>query len=648
MLRTPASTEAPYENDVKRESLRWQHSGNNWVNEAQFAYQDTLSSTNSKAGTPQNDYTYFPDAMNSAGGVGLINVGGPGLYVGQVAAQKGWNFSDDVTFTQIKFWGDHTIKFGLGYSSTQLTSQNVSSNLGNAIYYYAITPNGVAPNPDEVQFPNLTAGFNSTSVTTTDKQYSLYAQDSWDVNEHLELNIGLRWDREEVPAYLNYMTPANVIAAMNGPFPAQPAGNPQPTPGETYAQGLALGTGPGNPPININDYISNGHNRSAPNNIAPRLGFSYDLDGDSRHVIYGGWGRSYNRNLYSTLALETTKIALNSNPQVYFPSYQTQDSFGQCFTNADINANNHCYQWNPSYLTPAGLATLTTSPTSHEVDMLNNNLRTPYSDQFSLGIRNKIGEWNTQATVSYILGYDGIIGHFGNRYANGAYFQNGSQWGAQGVPGVGTLILWDNAGKDEDLQLTLAAQKPYTKQSGWSATISYTFSDAKQNNVAGGSNPYQVANNQYLFDLPSPNDYQMLKSSAVPEHRLVATYTHDLPWDISVATKLNLSTPTSAFNIFCCSNPNQYGGAVGPIVSETPHATLGYKEIDLQATKNLKLWWGSSAYLRLDVLNVFNWRNYDPNAIAFPGGPSVAPTYNKNGPIIGTPLTLKLSLGAKF
>ena len=35
-----------------------------------------------------------------------------------------------------------------------------------------------------------------------------------------------------------------------------------------------------------------------------------------------------------------------------------------------------------------------------EVFMLDNNLKTPYSDQFSLGMRNQVGEWNTSVALS--------------------------------------------------------------------------------------------------------------------------------------------------------------------------------------------------------------------------------------------------------
>ena len=49
------------------------------------------------------------------------------------------------------------------------------------------------------------------------------------------------------------------------------------------------------------------------------FGFSYDINEDQQYVVFGGYARSYDRNLYSTLSLETTKIALNNNPQIYFP-----------------------------------------------------------------------------------------------------------------------------------------------------------------------------------------------------------------------------------------------------------------------------------------------------------------------------------------
>ena len=644
------STQQHYVNNDKRGDLRWMHNADHWTNEVKVDYQNTNSSTASTSASPQFDYVWFGGLPANNVNSSIINVGGPGSGNGQTSAQKGFTFQDNFTASNVHFAGDHTLKFGVSYGGIKLTSAQNSADLANATYYYAVTPAGVAATPYEVQFPNLTAGYNSATVTTTDKQYSAYAQDNWNVNSHLEVNLGVRWDHEVVPAYLNYITPANVLAGINGLFPGSTT--------QTYAQVLAQGA-PGTPGTNLSNYISTGNNRKAPNNFSPRIGFSYDIDGDSQHVIFGGYARAYNRNQFQSLALETTKIALNGNPQVYFPFAGSNDSFGACQTNANVNPTNHCYAWDASYLTPAGLAGLQTSPTSHEVDMMNNNIKTPHSDQFSIGMRNKIGDWNTEVTASYVESFDGIVGHFGNRYANGGYFNStGSQWGgSSGVPGVGTLILWDNGAKDRDFQLGVAAQKPYTKSSGWGMTVSYTFTAAAQNNLAGGSNPYQIGNNQYLFDLPSPSQYPMLRATAAPRSRIVATYSRDVFWGLSMAAKLTLATPqSSAATVGCPSICNAQGGTVA-FVSQPPSNLIGYKDLDMQISKNVDLPYGTSAWIRLDILNVFNWHNYDPGATQFivPASATTLaqvmntkPTYNLTGPTVGNPFTLKVSAGVKF
>ena len=639
-----ASTAAPYVNNDRRGDIRWQHSGDHYVNELLLSYQNTQSSTTTTSASPQFQYIYYPNAASPSNPVTLLITGGPGSGVGAISRQRGFTIKDDFTLPNVQLAGDHTFRAGFSFGSIKLTSQNASSDLANATYYYAVTSAGVSATPQQVQFPNLAAGFTSASVTTTDKQYSAYAQDDWNVSRHLTLNLGVRWDHEVVPAYLNYVTPANVVAGVASAFPGT---------NQSYASVLAQGNG-NTPGYNINDYLSTGKNRKAPNNFSPRLGFSYDVYGDNKHVFFGGYARSYNRNIFQTLALEQLKIALNGNPQVYFPSANTPDAFGPCATAADINADNHCYAYNPAYLTPAGLAGLQTNPSSHEVDLLHNNIKTPHADQFSLGMRNKIGDWNTQATLSYVASYDGIVGRLGNRYSNGAYFQNGIPWGASGVPGVGSLILFDNGQKDRLLQLGLAAQKPYTANSRWSATISYTLSFADQNNLAGGSNPYAVNSNQYLFDLPYASLYPFVRGTATPVNRVVATYSRDLFWGISAATKVELATPNYSATIFGCDTACNIYGGTAIFASRRPNGFLGYKDIDIQFTKDVKVYHSAGGYVRADILNIFNFHNYDPLSIAYPAGangqPNFAaiPVYNRQGPITGVPFTVKLSAGLKF
>lgn len=66
-----------------------------------------------------------------------------------------------------------------------------------------------------------------------------------------------------------------------------------------------------------------------------------------------------------------------------------------------------------------------------EIDLLNNDLKTPYSDQYSLGLRTRLGEWNTSATLSYIHSKDGLILTLGNRYPNGDFFRMAASHGTR-------------------------------------------------------------------------------------------------------------------------------------------------------------------------------------------------------------------------
>ena len=82
----------------------------------------------------------------------------------------------------------------------------------------------------------------------------------------------------------------------------------------------------------------------------------------------------------------------------------------------------NCVPFNQSYLTTAGLLAFANSTGGgREINLINNNLKVPYSDQLSVGIRNRIGTWNTEATVSYIESKDGFAFLLGNRLAGGAF-----------------------------------------------------------------------------------------------------------------------------------------------------------------------------------------------------------------------------------
>ena len=229
-------------------------------------------------------------------------------------------------------------------------------------------------------------------------------------------------------------------------------------------------------------------------------------------MIFGGAGRSYDRNTFSILMHETNKARCTRRRS---SSGTTPTPSGICQPTTLVSP--FCIPWDDAYLTPEGLQSIAPAPFG-EMHLINNDLDAPYSDQFSLGMRNRLGDWNTSVALAYITSYDGVIASSGSRFGDGTWYWYDTFWyandGAQREPGAGSsLLLFDNAKATRTTQLLLAVEKPYVSESGWSASFAYTYSDAKERLEFNGD--YQV---DYAFPYYSP----YVRSGEVPKHRLVA------------------------------------------------------------------------------------------------------------------------------
>jgi outer membrane receptor protein involved in Fe transport len=609
-----ASADITVKNNDTRYDLRWAHSADHWLNEFLVTFEDAFNQPS--ATNLGNGSQYIVVANNQQL---VLATGAADPRAAQDKGQRGPGIQDDFTFTDLQWLGDHTIKAGAKVKRIDLTAAD-AENI-NPQFFYNVSPAGTDALPYEALFTNPVPGLSPTA-TSRDYQYGLYLQDDWVQNEHLTWNLGVRWDYERNLGFLDYVTPAAVVAAYGAQDPNAPAG-------QTYAQTLAKGG------VNINDYISNGHNRKAyADEFQPRLGFSLDLNADQRHVIFGGYGRSYDRDLYDYLQVEVTKAALPEYT-VYFPNAAATAPNGCLGT--------PCIAWDPKYL--GGLANLQPLVASNaagaEIDAVNNNLKVPYSDQFSIGIRNKVGDWNTSAAVARILSKDGFVFTLGNRYPNGAFFMNGGQPWGNGVPGFGSLIIGNNGIETKTTQVLLSAEKPYTAESHWSATFAYTYTDSSAN---------RDITQHYAFDEETIRQYPFINSNAAARHRIVSTGSYGAPWGFVVGAKLTLATPIPVDDLACFGLTYATGSNCTPI-SATPKNFFGYRTLDLQVTKNFDIANYASVYLRFDGLNVFNFHNYadtlntwGTNGVANPN-PVV---YNYAGNINGVPRTLKLTVGAKF
>ncbi|QNH19028.1 membrane protein [Xanthomonas sp. SS] len=627
-LNTPEQATNKINKD-KRSTLRWQHSADSWYNELIVGTEDSENNPTAKTlgngilykylapragSTDVDEYTFL--ATGSAGGSTV-----------QRKSQKGWFLQNDLTFTSFEWHGEHTIKMGVNYKDVKLTSQDAAAV--NPQFSYAVDANGVAATPYRVDFvaPYTTAGQRAT-VESPSKQYGIYIQDDWAATDKLMINVGVRYDYEDTPAYTDFVTSQAFVDALYGDDPDNP--------GQPWANRL-LPSG-----INAADYISTGKNRKNFKDAwAPRLGFSYDFFGDETAVLHGGAGRSYDRNLFEQLALETSKAAL-SPVAVYFENPAT----GQCFRN-----DRTCAPWDPRFLN--GVDQLNTIPGvsgSAELFIFNNNIKTPYSDQYSIGISNQVGDWLTDVTFQRVLSYDGFVMSLINRYPDGSYFQNGSvPWG-EPVPGYQNTIIGNNGLEQRSSQFLLSAEKPYTKESGWGLSLSYTHTSARQN---------RNIDEPFAFDKPTVGDYPFVKSDAVSAHRFVASGSIDGPWGVTFGAKVVLATPEPINTIACYGKVDADGGTCQQVGVTPPGSgkflvggkIWGYRTVDFQASKDFSVYNDFKLSARINLLNAFNFKNYSSYAYnGFGTNGSFDPdiTINRTGEINYVPRTVTFEIGAKF
>lgn len=620
-------------NTDRRYALRWNHSGERYYNEVLLTHEDSFN--NPTPLTLGNGYTFTaPDGTEDRT---LVKIGGASALDSQVKGQKGWSIEDNLTLDGITWAGDHTIKMGAKYKEIDLYASD-AQQINPAFTYTLGDPDFPSDIPYKAQFVKPVTGVSGVSgeVRSKSKQIGLFIQDDWQVNDHLQLNIGLRWDYEKNPAYLDFVTPPEVVNALF-------AQDPRAAAGQSYADSLALSG------LNINDYISTGKNRKAFKDAwQPRLGFSYDVNADEQHVFHGGAGRSYDRDLFDYLQLETTKLAL-PQPTIYFRNPGT----GSC-----IDGQAACYNWDPNLLNGIGnLQNLvgSTSNAGLEVDLLNNNLKVPYSDQLSFGMSNQFGEWLTDATIARTLSYDGFAFTLGNRYPTGQFFDDprlcggdkaglGQAWSCN-VPGFGSLIIGQQGIKTRATQLLLSAQKPFTKESGWGTSIAYTWTTARHN---------RDINEHYAFDRGVIGDYPTIRSNGAPRHRLVLTGSYAGFWDITFGGKITLATPTAVNDWYPVLQSSGFdlptpGAAVpnGNGKFLLGGKIFGYRSVDLQATKTFKMAHDTELYARIDIINVFNFDNFSNYNYTKANGKLLA-SYNETGDIVGTPRQVKAEVGFRF
>jgi hypothetical protein len=285
--------------------------------------------------------------------------------------------------------------------------------------------------------------------------------------------------------------------------------------------------------------------------------------------------------------------------------------------------------WNDSFLTPAGFAALRTSLAAQnfpggELRLVPNDLQTPYTDQFSLGVRQRFGVLKTSLTYNYTLGRDQIAYVPLNRTSvpnAGGFFDFIPM-----INGYGNAVAAFNRRKSKYQAIFAQVDKPYTKASGYGFGVAYTYV------IESKGFGYE-----FNFDVPNFDFLSYQPNAGNEKHHLVVNGIVDLPWGFRGSGLMTLASGVPA--LVTDGETHGFGvnirkGNFGP--KDT------FFQLDLRLMKEFKV--GPGAFqLWAEVFNVFNTDNVGQGSICC--GPSA---FGNKDTLFGPPRSLQIGAGYRF
>jgi hypothetical protein len=596
-------------------NLRWQWQADTFTNELAVDYRS---------------YNYNPGALNFSdvgqfyrlfendtnttlpgfqpdffGGTAILNLGGRDST--QDIVDTALTFRNDLTFTEIDFNGFHTIKLG---AKVSLQNYEVFRSFGsNPQLYFDVDGRPELSGSTTVPY-RIELGRATPDVDLDNTVIGLYIQDDWRITDRLELNIGLRWDYETNNNNGDYVTPANVRTGLDQWIASTDGGK-------------AAGYVPSW--FNAADYFSTGDNRDPfAGAFQPRIGFSYDVFGDRSTVLFGGAGRYYDRINFN-FAFDEIAGPFNIRQNAFFSLN------GRPAGVASGNQDDPIL-WQESYRTSAGLIPVFANiPARGEAFLLKNDFEPPRTDQFNLGVRQRVGEWQTEFTLAYGRTENEFTWQYLNRCRepsraaisgdNAAFEDNGGFCNQlNGNPYRGYLVS-DHNKEREFMALYVKLDKPYTRDSGWGFNLAYTLSSSEQN---GGDD-------NFCFDCFSVETSPTRPTSNDEEHRIVANGIVDLPFDFQLSGILTLGSGTP-YTIFDDTRRDSADFLIRPNAGRPdrdnfliPNA-FAYRNLDLRLTKTFEVFGSQELQLYVDAINIFDFYNY----AGYDGGTGSAANPNRN------------------
>jgi hypothetical protein len=334
--------------------------------------------------------------------------------------------------------------------------------------------------------------------------FGLYIQDDWKARRNLTLNLGLRWESDDILGQASNLHPCNPI----------------------------------DQPVNTCDFVENvlgGHPGRDYKQFGPRVGFVWDPLNHGQTVLRGGYGIYYDRVVTEVPLLEAL---LNGRilPLAAFNG-----------STLDINGN---FLPDPQTGNIVNLANPFGGGSSVfgiGINHISNKAKHPYVQQFTVGLQQQVG-------TNWILSADGVH-DFGQRSILGRLLRSTTSTSPQiscpqPAPGFDPCTITDPlTGRSDQVTeiessakswydaLLISAQKKPTGgpnfRWGFNAnyTLSKTFNYSNDDQI-----PFNGAEDQVNLIFHS-NDLQLEKGYAPTDerHRFVFFGVFDVPWKLTIA-----------------------------------------------------------------------------------------------------------------
>ncbi len=279
---------------------------------------------------------------------------GTNTNVPQQSYQAKYQFKDDLSF----FRGNHSMKTGFDYVWEPKLGGFFEFNPTLEIDFLDL-PSVILSNrtayPQGFNTPGAVSGMSATAgnpyfnLSGGAKMFGVYFQDDWKVNRKLSVSLGMRWDKD-------YNLIGSKAQAQN----------------RTY---LALKS--------INHAAARALPQDDNHGFSPRVGFAYDMRGNGRHIVRGGYGLYFGQTFLNIPLF----MIQQANPTIFsgvfaIASSGPGDATANFVPGTGIRLSNYRFGIDPLPVIPPPQTQLAADNTGRIMDP---DYRNPFTQQWNLG-----------------------------------------------------------------------------------------------------------------------------------------------------------------------------------------------------------------------------------------------------------------------